>query len=152
IAKNEEKFISFSKRLNSYNPEAKEKAESKIPKERSSAFYLKFIDSHNFLNESLSNLAKNLKDNKPILRHFFPDDDKFKLLSRKLPFPYDYFDCVERLMETKLASRGAFFNRLTGEKCSKLEYRYAQEVWDTFQCKTMKNFMHIYLTVDVLIF
>src|SRR5207253_3820936 len=62
IAKNEEKFISFSKRLNSYNPEAKEKAESKIPKERSSAFYLKFIDSHNFLNESLSNLAKNLKD------------------------------------------------------------------------------------------
>src|SRR5205085_5446835 len=49
------------------------------------------------------------------------------------------------------ASRGAFFNRLTGEKCSTLEYRYVQEVWDKFQCKTMKDFMHIYLTVDVLL-
>ena len=76
---------------------------------------------------------------------------KFKMLKRKLPFCYNYFNKIERLNETKLPPIEEFYNKLTGEACSTEEYMLAQELWEMFEMKTLKDFVSLYLNNDVIL-
>ena len=76
---------------------------------------------------------------------------KFKMLKRKLPFCYNYFNKIERLNETKLPPIEEFYNKLTGEACSTEEYMLAQELWKMFEMKTLKDFVSLYLNNDVIL-
>ena len=120
---------------------------------------LKFIDSFSFLDSSLSNLVKNLRND----NHF--DDENFihlrkhfsnitaeqlKLLLRKGVFPYEYLNCKSKFDEFCLPSQDQFYSSLTQSHITKSEYDHAVQVWKTFEVKTMGEYHDLYLKCDVL--
>ena len=72
-------------------------------------------------------------------------------MKRKGIFPYDYLDSEEHLNETQLPVRSHFFNKLTNESCSIDDYQHAQNVWTTFNCSNLLDYLLLYLKVDVLL-
>ena len=111
---------------------------------------LKFLDSMQFLNCSLAGLVENLKDEDFVnLKLAFPD--KYKLLSRKGVYPYDYMSSFSQFGVENLPSKGEFYNRLNDEEVSDEDYVHAQNVWKTFNCITMKDYHDLYLRTDVLL-
>ena len=107
-----------------------------------------FKDSFKFLTASLDKLVTTMnKDDFKILKSQFPD--KYELLIRKGVYPYDYVDCEEKLKETQLPSKCKFYSQLTGENISDDDYTYAQTIWKTFKCETMKDYHDLYLNCDV---
>lgn len=115
-------------------------------------YNLKFIDSNRFLSSSIEKLATYLKEEDfKILKKRFPIETEFKLMSRKGVFPYDYINGYEKLNEQSLPDRTLFFNRLNGVECSQANYEFAHEVWRTFKCRTLRDYMMLYLKSDVLI-
>ena len=100
--------------------------------------------------ESLDGMAKTLKEEDfKILKRIFPQN--YHLLMGKLPNAYDYFTSWEVLQETQLPSIEHFFNKLTSTACTEQDYQRAQEIWNTFHCKTLQDFYTVYLKVDVLL-
>ena len=65
--------------------------------------------------------------------------EKIKLLTRIGVFPYDYVTYMDVLNETLLPPREAFYNRLSGSECSPADYAHAQNVWNTFGIRTLKE-------------
>ena len=71
---------------------------------------LKYIDSMQFMNNSLANLTKNLGDDHPITSQHFALASSTKnftsgqifLATRKGIYPYDYIDSQDRFLETEL--------------------------------------------------
>jgi len=97
---------------------------------------LKYIDSMQFMNNSLANLTKNLGNNYPITSQHFKDysSDQISLASRKGVYPYDYINSQERFKETELPPIHEFHSTLKG-KISQDDYHHAQKVWKTFVIK-----------------
>lgn len=80
---------------------------------------LHFIDSVRFLNSSLAELISNLPENNmPLLKHLANgNDEKLEYIKRKGYFPYEWFDCIDKLKSpiTEL-KREHFNNKLTISK------------------------------------
>jgi len=74
-----------------------------------------------------------------------------QLLREKGVFPYDWYDAPSRLDEAALPPREAFFSRLHGEGVSAAEYARAQDVWAATSCRTMRDYLSLYLKTDVLL-
>lgn len=98
---------------------------------------------------SLKNLGKNLTT--PELSNFretakvFSGDD-LKLVTRKGVYPYEYTDSWEKLDETVLPPRSAFFSKLKEENISDEDYQHLHEVWNHFECKTLGKYpYYIYI-------
>jgi len=72
-------------------------------------------------------------------------------MRRKGVFPYENFDSVEKLKESKLPPREAFYSFLTENECSIQNYTHAQKVWNEFSCKNLKDHLELYLKTDVLL-
>ena len=72
-----------------------------------------------------------------------------KLLTRKGVFPYEYLKHMDVLDETQLPPREAFASRLSGSEISEADYAHAQNVWKTFRCRTMRDYLELYLFTDV---
>ena len=53
------------------------------------------------------------------------------------------------LNETSLPQREAFFDRLSGSECSQSDYAHAQNVWNTFGIRTLKEYLELFLLSDV---
>ena len=115
---------------------------------------LTFIDSFQFMSSSLDRLVQNLaEDNDNLfnnLKRVFKSDVQRKLLLRKGVFPYDYFDCAEKFEETELPPQKYFYSTLYQEDCTDKDYKHAQSVWKTFNCKTFGDFHDVYLRSDVV--
>jgi hypothetical protein len=63
---------------------------------------LRFTDSFKFLSISLDKLSKNLeKDQFKELAKFFPKEH-LDLLTKKLAYPYEHMDSLEKFLETQL--------------------------------------------------
>ena len=60
-------------------------------------------------------------------------------------------DSLEKLKETKLPPREAFYSRLNDEGISDEDYAHAQQVWKTFRMKTLQDYHDLYNEVDVLL-
>ena len=145
IPSTEEKHISFSKII---------KVDQYISRKNGVSlpinFEIRFIDSFKFLQTSLANLVSNLQpsDFKNLNKVF---KGNVSYLTRKGCYPYDYVSSIDILQETKLPSKDLFYSKLYDEHISDEDYQHAIKVWDTFNCKTLKDYHNLYLKSDVLL-
>ena len=79
------------------------------------------------------------------------EGEQLALLMRKGVYPYNYVDSLERLSETQLPPKEAFYSKLNKEHISDEDYKHAQKVWKTFKCQIMKDYHDLYLKSDVLL-
>ena len=113
---------------------------------------LRFLDSFRFMPSSLEKLAGYLSDSDLItVKSIYQNDNEFNLMKRKGIFPYDYLDSENRLNETQLPPQSLFFNKLTNESCSVDDYKHAEQVWNTFNCRSILDYLLLYLKTDVLL-
>ncbi|XP_044742351.1 uncharacterized protein LOC123304854 [Chrysoperla carnea] len=130
---NSERYISFSKKMNS--------------------LYVRFIDSCRFMQSSLDSLVKNLDDNQfHILENEFGEaHPHLGLLKQKGIFPYDYITGWDKLEENSLPDKKQFYNQLTDSDISDEEYEHAKNVWEKFNIKTLGEYADLYLKCYVLL-
>ena len=144
IPSTEEKYISFSKTIkvgeyNHINGDI-------IPIN----FEIRFIDSFKFMQTSLANLVSNLnKDDFHITKHVFKSNTS--LLTRKGVFPYDYVSSIDKLSEKQLPPKQGFYSKLYNEDITDEDYQHAIKVWNTFGCKTIRDYHDLYLKSDVML-
>ena len=111
----------------------------------------RFVDSYAFLSSSLDRLVTNTpKEDLSFTRQRFPAS-QFDLVTRKGVYPYEYMDSFDRFEETQLPPKEKFYSSLTDESISDSDYQHAQEVWTTFNCRTIGDYHDIYLRTDVLL-
>ena len=112
---------------------------------------LRFIDSFKFMATSLDKLVNNLpKDDFNSVKREYKGKN-LELLPRKGVYPYDYMDTPEKLKETKLPPKEAFYSKLNDEGISDEDYTHAQRVWETFEMKTLEDYHNLYNKLDVLL-
>ena len=113
--------------------------------------HLVFLDSFQFMSSSLDNLVKNLPDEafKYTKQEF--EKEQFNLMKQKGIYPYDHMDSFDRFNETKLPVQQDFYSILNNEHISDEQYKHAQNVWDTFNLKTMGDYHDLYLKSDILL-
>ena len=144
IPSTEEKYISFSKKIKV--DEYPGYYGALIPL----YFEIRFIDSFKFLQTSLANLVGNLQP-----EDFLNTKKVFKknvdLLTRKGVYPYDYVSSIEKLSETQLPPKEEFYSNLNDEHITDKDYKHAINVWNTFNCKTIRDYHDLYLKSDVLL-
>ena len=152
IPNNEEKYISFSKKIQVGTYLDKDKNEK--PKMHE----IRFLDSAKFMASSLDSLVKNLGKEKlhHVRREFRGKTDLSKarcesLISRKGVYPYDYMDSLLKFSEEKLPPKEKFFNRLNETHISDDVYDHARNVWEKFGLKNMGEYHDLYLKSDVLL-
>ncbi|XP_020299047.1 uncharacterized protein LOC109863225 [Pseudomyrmex gracilis] len=139
-----ETYISFTKHVSSTRD-----------KDNQKCVQLRFIDSYKFLSTSLEKLASYLdKSELRVTRTEFNDlsTEDFELLTRKSVFPYEYVDNVDKLLETSLPPREAFYSSLTGETVTESEYAHATnrpvsedvlllaDVFENFRCECLASY------------
>ena len=113
--------------------------------------HLVFLDSFQFMSSSLDNLIKNLPDEafKYTKQEF--KKEQFNLMKQKGIYPYDHMDSFDRFNETKLPVQQDFYSILNNEHISDEQYKHAQNVWNTFNLKTMGDYHDLYLKSDILL-
>ena len=154
IPTNEEKYISFSKKISVGKYKTKDGYKDIY-------FEIRFIDSFAFMAESLSKLVENLKvgctttkELREIFKYtseHFKDDEKFLLMISKGIYPYEFINDYSRLNVKTLPPKDAFTSSLTNEKISEEDYNRALNVYDKFSCQTLLDYHNIYLNSDVLL-
>ena len=113
-------------------------------------YKIRFIDSFRFLPASLDKLAGSLEPYQfKHVRETFGDECDLSL--RKRVFPYDSFDCLETMNETKLPPKEEFYSKLIDSGLSDSDYEHAQKVWDHFGMKTFSEYHDLYLKTDFLL-
>ena len=117
--------------------------------------HLQFLDSLNFMNESLGKLVNNLAAEGDqhfhhIKRHF-TDSEERKLLLRKGVYPYEWMDHADKMEYTSLPEKEAFDSKLSLSSISDDDYTHAKNVWKTFHMQTMGDYHDLYLKTDVLL-
>ena len=144
IPSTEEKYISFSKSI-----KVGEYYCLKLGKMCPINFEIRFLDSFKFLQTSLANLVSNLSPDDFInTKHVFKSNTE--LLTRKGVYPYDYVSSLDKLSETQLPPKEEFYSKLNDEDISDDDYQHAINVWNTFKCKSIRDYHDLYLKSDVL--
>ena len=72
------------------------------------------------------------------------------MLTKKGVYPYDYVSSLSKFDETQLPPQKEFYSKLNDENISDEEYQHALNVWDTFNCKNIRDYDNLYLKSDVL--
>ncbi|XP_076248049.1 uncharacterized protein LOC143187709 [Calliopsis andreniformis] len=54
-------------------------------------------------------------------------------------FPYEYIDCFEKLEDSCLPSLESFYSSLTDEIVSESDYAHAENIWHSFEIKTLAD-------------
>ena len=147
IPNNEEKYISFSKtiKVGAY-------LDKKTKQYKDKTFKIRFIDSFKFMASSSGALVNNLpKDAFNNLDKYYTKEEEAELIKRKGFYPYEYMDTEDKLNDTKLPPREAFYSRLSGKGISKADYKHALNVWNVFKMKTFKDYHELYNETDVLL-
>ena len=153
IPNNEEKYISFSKKIQvgTYPKKALDVDEDIFYEQKPIYHTIRFIDSFKFMATSLEKLVNNLPKDDCINLGLYYSGDKFNLLARKGVYPYEYMDSLEKLKETTLPPKEAFYSRLNDGGISDEDYAHAQNVWKTFKMEYFKDYHELYNKVDVLL-
>jgi hypothetical protein len=154
IPNNEEKYISFSKKIyvGDYEKEGKMK---KI------MFEIRFLDTIAFMATSLEKLAENLKagcktvdEMRKVFKNTsneFTNDEQFLMMTSKGIYPYNYIDSYDKLLINELPKKNQFYDKLNNVVCKQENYDKAIEVWDKFNCDKFLDYHNIYLKSDVLL-
>ena len=83
-----------------------------------------------------------------VVAQIYPESD-VEFHEQKGVFCYDYVDFVARLNVPALLLQAAFLNKLEVVVCSKVDYAYAQKVFSNFHCESLKDYMQLYLLIDI---
>ena len=76
--------------------------------------------------------------------------NKFILLLRKGVYPYEDMDNWEKLDETTIPPKEAFYSELNLEGISDADYAHAQKVWEVFWIKNRGGYYDLYAQSDTL--
>jgi hypothetical protein len=113
---------------------------------------IKFIDSFQFLSESLDTLSKNLitKD-----YQYFNHTKKYfnnftELMCRKGIYPYE-FVINENVFNLDFPTKDKFYSKLTNEHIKDIDYEHALNVYRIMNCHNFGDYHDLYLKCDVLI-
>ena len=93
-----------------------------------------FIDSYNFLSSSLDQLAKDVLTDEGDWNHVYkavknrPDLGEYVKL--KLPFPYSYFDSLDKLEVKDIPPIEEFYDALHDQPCPQDKYDKIRELWN----------------------
>ena len=148
IPNNEEKYISFTKHIEVDRFIQRDGENNKVVVVKRE---LRFIDSFKFMSYSLDTLVNNLDEKDFVNTSKFYTGEQLQLLKRKGVYPYEWLDSIDKLNETRLPPKKAFFSKLNGEGISDKDYEHAQKVWKTFDMKTMRDYHNLYNKTDVLL-
>ena len=125
-----------------------------------------FKDSIGFVNGSLVSLIKlnkydggskreDWQSKFPNLRRdlssYIKSDEDMDKLTEKGVYPYSFMDHVSKFDLQQLPAQKDFYNDLIRSHISKEEYKRAQDVWRTFDLKSMGEYHDLYLLTDVLL-
>jgi hypothetical protein len=105
---------------------------------------LRFLDSYQFLNCSLSVLASLLPEEKKLFTNTLPFPDYVK--KRKGVFPYSYITSVEKMSEA-LPEMQHFNDEI--QTIDEEDYEHAQLSYRDCQCSSLKDYLLLYLKLDV---
>ena len=72
-------------------------------------------------------------------------------MKQKGVYPYDYMDNFQKFDEVQLPSKEDFFSILKNEHITNEQYEHAQNIWNTFNLKTMGDYHDLYLKSDTLL-
>jgi hypothetical protein len=95
-----------------------------------------------------------------LLQKYFSDENKLKLIKRKGIFSYDYIKSYENYKEEQLPPKEKFHSILkSANLCeegnctciSDKEYRHAQIVFESFECKNIGEYNDLYNMGDTLL-
>ena len=110
-------------------------------------YSLKLLDMWNFIKGSLNDLSENLNDNNKIItRQHFPDN--FELMKYKVCFPYEFIT-KENIYNENLPSIENFYSSLKLDNISEKDYNKTLEIYEKLNCKNIKQYLDIYLTLDI---
>jgi hypothetical protein len=119
---------------------------------------LRFLDSYQFLDESLDMLVKNLKEQCAdldttfkCLTTRFSDREIRDILLRKGVYCYEYMTDVTKFSENSLPPRDAFYSTLTRTTISEDDYAHAQNVWLSNDIENLGQYHDLYLITDTLL-
>ena len=94
---------------------------------------LRFIDSLNFLQESLDSLVSATP--KESLKITSTISKGSELLYKEGIYRYEYMDSCGRFSETRLPDKEKFYSKLNDEHITDEEYAHAQTVWGALNAK-----------------
>lgn len=158
IPKTSEDYISFSKEMckSIFNTDEENDLIDKNENDKKyrDNLRLRFIDSYRFLQCSLAKLAQYLPSDKQVItrkewKHLSEHD--FHLSTQKGVYPYTYMNSWEKFNEKKLPNKKDFYDDLNDCDISDEQYEFAQNVWDTFNIESMREYTSLYLKTDVLL-
>ena len=109
------------------------------------------LNSCHGLDSLVKNLTGNGTDDSRILHTKTRFQEKTSLCLRKGVYPYDYMDSPEKLSETQLPPKSAFYSKLNKKDITDEDYNHAQKIWKEFEMNTMKDYHDLYLELDVLL-
>ena len=110
---------------------------------------LRFVDSFNFLLNSLYKLVKGI-DEFPIMQRRFSEENMRRLLLKKGIYPYKHMDSFERFGKTQLPEKEKFYSSLSGQGITDEDYVRAKQVWETFGCRNLGDYHDLYVETDTL--
>ena len=153
IANNEEKYITFSKRITvgSYKKGAIDEDGDPCWVEKPITHTIRFIDTFRFMGTSLSKLVNNLPETAFQNVRKYYTEEKLDLIKRKGVYPYEYMDSIERFKDTTLPLKESFYSSLNDEHINDEDYEHAKKVWDAFEMKSLKDYHELYNETDVLL-
>ena len=109
IPNNEERYTSsFSKNIKVYSYTDKETRDDVYVNHE-----MRFLDSCKFMASSLDNLSSNLDKEQFTNLNSMYKGEQLELLKRKAVYPYDYVDHLDRLSETQLPPKEAFYSMMS---------------------------------------
>ena len=93
---------------------------------RNKQVYLRFIDSLQFMSDSLESLVKNINN----FYHLESDikNENINLLKQKGIYPYVYMNSCDKFNEIKLPSKSLFFSKLNNEHIFDKDYEHAKNI------------------------
>ena len=101
------------------------------------------IGVHHILNDGNLTLVKDT------LKDYSTESQDLLCRTGKQFFPYEYMDDIEKLKDTSLPPINVFYSNLTDSNISTSDYQHTQDVWDKTSCSTLKNYVNVYLNLDV---
>ena len=108
--------------------------------------HAKALDKFRFFHPlSLDAISKTLSDRKCVTLN------KHGLKIRKGIFPYRWFDIMEKLNNTELPTKEAFYSKLKQSGITDKEYQQALDCWNNTGCNTIEDYMMLYLKTNVLL-
>ena len=150
---NTEKYITFSMNV--------AKKDTNTKKKRPETYTLRFIDSYMFMSSSLDNLVKNLAEpfkNLPIdvLKQRFLNTyqlcdnniDKFKLLLRKVVYPYEHMDSWEKFKLPVPLDKKLYYSETNDRDINDNNVEHIKNVCATFNINNLAEYHDLYVQSD----